>query len=62
MAEWLGQTLAGMPLWLIIVIVSLVALVGAVIYTMGYGYELPGPKSEWQKSWYKKKEKNHGKK
>lgn len=63
MAEWLGQLLSDSPLWVIIIVGSIVALLSIITSAFIYGYDVKGPRSEWQKSWYKKKEvKKHGKK
>ena len=62
MAEWLGHLIGGLPFWLVISVGSIVAVIGAILWALPMGFDLPGPKSEWQKSWYKKKENKHGKK
>jgi dolichyl-phosphate-mannose--protein O-mannosyl transferase len=63
MAEWLGQLLANAPVWVVLIVGLIAAVIVGFFWILPVGFEFPGPKSEWQKSWYKKKEvKKHGKK
>ena len=62
MEQWLGQLLSSAPVWLVVIVAALVGTVAVMYWIIPIELQLPGPKSEWQKTWYKKKEKKHGKK
>ena len=62
MTDWLGHLLADAPFWVVIIVGGIVAVIVGFFYFLPVGFELKGPKSEWRKSWYKKKEAKHGKK
>ncbi len=63
MTDWLGHILASVPWWLVLPLTIIIGIVATLFY---WGPELltwlfPNRKTEWQKSWYKKKENKHGK-